>query len=264
MTADDGRRAVSEVLVLAYHAVSAEWRADLSITPQKLEWQLRSLTRRGYRGATVHEAVCRPAAGKTVAVTFDDGYRSVLTLGAPILRRYGIPGTVFVPTDFMGAAEPMRWPGIDHWLDGRHDPELLPLTWSELAELAAAGWEVGSHTRSHPRLTQVDDASLEAELRESRQVCERELRRPCRSLAYPYGDHDPRVVAAARTAGYDVACTLPEEFSAGDPLRTSRTGIYHGDSDLMFRIKTSPWTTRGRRSRAWRPVSRAVRRARGR
>lgn len=254
---------MGEVLVLAYHAVSESWPADLSVKPERLASQLERLTARGYRGATVHEAVHEPPAPKTLAVTFDDGFRSVLTLALPTLRRYGIPGTVFVPTRFVGTEEPMRWPGIDQWLDGCHDAELLPMSWAELATLADAGWEVGSHTSSHPRLTQIDDASLEAELRESRETCERRLSRPCRSLAYPYGDHDGRVVRAARAAGYEVACTLPEDFRADDPLCTPRVGIYHRDTDVIFRVKTSPWTCRSRRSRAWRPLSRAVRMVRG-
>src|SRR3954454_15651092 len=148
---------MSRPLVLAYHAVSETWPADLSVTPERLDAQLRLLTRHGYRGATMYDAASRPAGGKTIAVTFDDGYRSVLTLALPILRRYGIPGTIFVPTAFIGTGQPMRWPGIDRWCGGRHEPELLPMTWAEVEMLADAGWEVGSHTHSHPRLTQVDD-----------------------------------------------------------------------------------------------------------
>jgi peptidoglycan/xylan/chitin deacetylase (PgdA/CDA1 family) len=250
------------VVVLAYHAVSPRWRADLSVTPERLASQLRLLIARGYRGATFHEAVSDPPAEKTLAVTFDDGFRSVATLALPILREYGIPGTVFVPTDYIGTDEPMRWPGIDQWYGGPHEAELLPMTWGDVAMLAEVGWEVGSHTRSHPRLTHLDDTSLQAELRGSRAACEHQLSQPCRTLAYPYGDHDQRVVAATRAAGYEAACTLPEDFRRDDALRTPRVGIYQRDGLATFRLKTSPWTYRARRSRAWPGVSRAVRRAR--
>jgi peptidoglycan/xylan/chitin deacetylase (PgdA/CDA1 family) len=255
---------MTEVLVLAYHAVSERWPAALSITPERLASQLGLLAARGYRGATFHRAVADPPGDKTVAVTFDDGFRSVATLAFPILRHHGIPATVFVPTDHVGTGEPMAWPGIDQWLGGPHEPELLPMTWTELALLAEAGWEVGSHTRSHPHLTRLDDAGLQDELQRSRETCERQLSRPCVTLAYPYGDHDVRVVAAARAAGYEAACTLPEQFSGDDPLRTPRVGVYHGDGDVLFRVKASPWTCRARRSAAWPAASRAVRRARGR
>ena len=191
---------LSDLLVLCYHAVSPTWAADLSITPQRLEEQLERLVRRGYRGATFTQAVTSPPGAKTLAVTFDDAYRSVLELAAPILDRLNLPGTVFAPTDYIGAERPMSWPGIDKWAGGPHEHELEPMSWEELGRLAAAGWEVGSHTRSHPLLTQVaDDGSLAGELAESKAVIESRLDRPCESIAYPYGDHDDRVVEA--TAG---------------------------------------------------------------
>jgi peptidoglycan/xylan/chitin deacetylase (PgdA/CDA1 family) len=130
--------------------------------------------------------------------------------------------------------------------------------------LVDAGWEAGSHTCSHPRLTQLDDAGLAGELRGSREACEQRLSQPCRTLAYPYGDHDRRVVAAAGASGYEAACTLPESFKADDALRTPRVGVYHRDGEAVFRLKISAWTRRARRSRAWPAASRAARRARGR
>ena len=72
------------MLVLTYHAVSEKWPAALSVIPDRLEWQLRTLLDRGYRGATFSEAVSAPPAPRTLAVTFDDAYRSVLRLAFPI------------------------------------------------------------------------------------------------------------------------------------------------------------------------------------
>ena len=178
-------RASSDLLVLCYHAVSERWPADLSITPANLEAQLELLARRGYRGVTFTEAVADPPSGKAVAVTFDDGYRSVLALGEPILARLGWPATIFAATDFTGTERPMSWPGIDHWLGSEFEPELVPLGWDELGGLAERGWEVGSHTCSHPRLTQLGDAALEDELRRSKALCEEHLRREC--LAHGVG-----------------------------------------------------------------------------
>lgn len=186
-----------DTLVLCYHAVSERWPADLSVTPAALRRQLAGLVRRGYRGVTFYEAVTEPAAGRRVAVTFDDGYLSVLELGAPILEELELPGTVFVPTDFMDRPEPMAWPGIDQWLEGPHRDELRPISWTDARDLTSRGWEIGSHTCSHPHLTTLDDATLERELLESRQACEEHLSVPCRSIAYPYGDVDRRVVEAA-------------------------------------------------------------------
>jgi len=227
------------MLSLCYHAVSPDWPAALSVTPDNLERQIRHLLGRGYRAATFTDAVQR-GGDKTMAITFDDSYRSVIELGLPILARLGVPATVFVPTRWLGAEEPMDWPGIDRWLGGEHESELVPMSAEELERLVGAGWEVGSHTVSHPRLTEIDDESLERELTESRRVCEDQLGAPCTSLAYPYGDHDERVAAATARAGYLAAGTLPSPMVDTAALRWPRVGVYHDDDFLRFRAKVSP------------------------
>jgi peptidoglycan/xylan/chitin deacetylase (PgdA/CDA1 family) len=247
---------VSDALVLCYHAVSERWPAELSVTPAALREQLSLLVERGYRGVTFTEAVLGAVHGPVVAVTFDDAYRSVRELARPILYELGLPGTVFAPTTFPGGG-PMAWPGIDRWMGTEFEPELTPMTWEELRGLAAAGWEVGSHTRTHPRLTALDDAALAQELAGSRADCEREVDTPCRSLAYPYGDHDDRVVAAARAAGYDAAGTLPSRLHGHGPLRWPRVGVYHQDDGARFARKVSPGWRRLRASPLWPLVDRA-------
>jgi len=241
----------ADLLVLCYHAVSERWPADLSITPANLSAQLDLLSARGYRGVTFTEAVLGPPEGKAVAVTFDDAYRSVLELGEPILARLGWPATVFVPTDYAGGERPMSWPGIDQWAGGQFDRELVPMSWEELDRLAGGGWEIGSHTCSHPRLTALDDAALADELQRSKSVCEDRLGRPCESIAYPFGDHDPRVAEAACHAGYRAAGTLPSRMDARDPLRWPRVGVYYGDDLRRFKAKVSPLIRRLRATRAW-------------
>ena len=231
---------MNDVLILAYHAVSEDWPADLALRPEQLHDQLELLVRRGYRGTTFHDAVTLPARGKRLAVTFDDAYDSVLELAKPILSSLGLPGTIFVVTDFADGDRPLCWPGIDHWLEGAHNSELRGLSWSQLERLADAGWEIGSHTLSHPRLTQLDDDALRRELRKSRAACEGALRRPCRSLAYPYGDVDRRVVREALDAGYAAAGTLPARLDGATALTWPRVGIYRGDSLGRFLLKVSP------------------------
>jgi peptidoglycan/xylan/chitin deacetylase (PgdA/CDA1 family) len=230
---------VADVLVLCYHAVSEGWPAPLSVTPEVLEEQLEVVVRRGYTGATFESVVGEPPAERTLVVSFDDAFASVGRLAAPILRRLGLPGSLYVVTDHPQEPErPMSWDGIDQWLGTEHEQELRPLSWEGIGELAEEGWEVGSHTRSHPRLSQIhDDADLAQELEGSRTTLEDRLGRPCRTLAYPYGDHDERVVEAARAAGYVGAGTLPGRFPKATPLTWPRVGIYHDDDLRRFRMK---------------------------
>jgi peptidoglycan/xylan/chitin deacetylase (PgdA/CDA1 family) len=231
---------MTDIVVLCFHAVSHRWPADLSTTPERLEELLAWLVGRGYRGATFHAALFTPPAPRTVAVTFDDAYRSVIDLAFPILDRLGLPGTVFVPTDWAGTEKPMVWPGLDRWMGSPYESELMPMSWGELDRLASAGWEVGSHSRSHPRLTQLADGDLRAELAESREACEQHLGRPCPTVAYPYGDTDERVAAAAEEAGYAAAAALPTRFRPGGRFDWPRIGVYHGDGLRRFRVKVSP------------------------
>ena len=232
---------MADVLVLCYHAVSERWPAPLSVTPDALEEQLELLVRRGYRGATFESAVSARPAERTVVVTFDDAFASVGELAAPILRRLGLPGSVYVVSGHPAAPErPMSWDGIDQWLGTEHEYELRPLSWDRIGELAETGWEVGSHTASHPHLSRVrDEADLAQELEGSRATLEDRLGRPCRTLAYPYGDHDERVVEATRRAGYTAASTLPGRFPKPTPLAWPRVGIYRADDMRRFRMKVA-------------------------
>jgi peptidoglycan/xylan/chitin deacetylase (PgdA/CDA1 family) len=238
---------VTDSLALCYHALSEDWPAALSTTPARFAAQLGWLERRGYRGVTFTELVAG-GDGKRVAITFDDGYRSVGRLAKPLLDSVGFPATVFVPSDLVGWEGPLVWEGVDRWLGGSHEHELVPHSWGELRALADEGWEIGSHTRSHPHLTSLDDAWLEAELQGSKKRCEDELGRPCRSIAYPYGDFDSRVSAAAGRAGYEAGATL--SLHTARPLEWPRVGVYSIDAGWRYRLKVSPTVRRLRSSRS--------------
>lgn len=244
-----------DVLVLCYHAVSNRWTAHLSVHPDLLARQLETLVRRGYQGATFTQAVTSPPAKRTLAVTFDDGYRSVFQFARPILSRLGLPGTVFVPTDFPDSDRPLSWPGIDHWLEALHAGELRPPSWEELRGLAEEGWEVGSHACSHRKLPELDETSLVAELAGSRARCQQGVGRECTSIAYPYGEVDDRVVAAAQRAGYRAGAALPGRLYPARPLEWPRVGIFREDTSWRVALKVSPTF---RRLRLWPPAGAAV------
>ena len=237
--------------MLCYHAVSPSWQADLSVTPHALERQLSLLVKRGYRGATLAEAVAAaPASGRTLVVTFDDAFESVHRLAWPILAGLGLAGTVFVPTAQALRDRPMAWPGVEHWLGGPHEHELRGMSSEQLRSLAADGWEIGAHTRSHPRLTELSDAKMASELGGSKEDCERELGTPCRTLAYPFGAADARVRAAARAAGFEAAAGLSRDLGDASRWYWPRVGIYNDDNGAHFSLKVSRIVRRLRGYRA--------------
>lgn len=197
------------------------------------------------------ELVTRESEDKRLAVTFDDGYRSVIVTALPVLERLGWPATVFVPPAFMDGAPALRWPGVDHWHQTAHRNELAPLSWTELRRLVARGWEIGSHSMTHPRLTRLDDDALRGELNASRLACERQLQQQCASVAYPYGDVDSRVVAAAAAAGYSAGATLDSPRLAPLSLAFPRVGVYRVDQATRFRAKVSRGMRLAQRTAAW-------------
>ena len=250
---------MSDTLVLCYHGVSEDWPVDFSISPGRLADQLRWFLDRGHRPATFTAAATGGLDGRILAVTFDDAYTSVRELAQPLLAELGIPATVFVPSAFVGEPEPRGWEGTDEWVGTRWASELMVMGWDELGGLAEAGWEIGSHTRTHPHLTQVDDARLRDELERSRAELEDGLGRPCSSLAYPYGDLDGRVAAAARAAGYSAAGgVLPGRLSARDPLRFPRISVGRDWPDETLWRRARPSYRRLQASRAWPAVPWAV------
>jgi peptidoglycan/xylan/chitin deacetylase (PgdA/CDA1 family) len=154
----------------------------------------------------------------------------------------------------------MSWPGISELSAGPNRHELRCLSWDELVELADQGWEVGSHTHSHPRLTELNDEDAAAELRRSRVECEYRLGRPCLSVAYPYGDFDLRIVRLAARAGYATGAALPPPYSAETVLAWPRVGVYRVDDRRRLRLKVSKAMRRLRRSRLWPLLTRSPRR----
>jgi peptidoglycan/xylan/chitin deacetylase (PgdA/CDA1 family) len=249
-------------LILAYHAVSSTWSSSLAIPAETLSAQLHALRARGYVGLTLSEAERKRRAGtlppRALVVTFDDGYRSTLR-ARPVLAAVGFPATVFVVTGSVGTERPLSWPGIENWVGTDAEPELCPLGWVELSELAADGWEVASHTVTHPLLTRLGDHELAQQLERSRAEIVERLG-TCSALSYPYGIADARVAAAAARAGYEVACTLTWVELQDEPLRRPRVGLDRRDDGVRLLLKVSGARHGLRRSAAARLARRIPRR----
>jgi peptidoglycan/xylan/chitin deacetylase (PgdA/CDA1 family) len=230
---------MSDTLVLCYHALSPTWDTDLSITPDAFEQQIELLLRRGWHPSTFADAVLSSPRRKTLAITFDDAFASVKRYALPVLECHGAPATVFAPTAFMSGAKALSWAGMDQWGESGDAHELEAMDWADLATLAEHGWEIGSHTRTHPHLTQLGDSELARELVDSREECARALGRDCLTIAYPYGDVDDRVAEAARDAGYLAGGVLSGQLVRLGPHRHPRVGIYNTDVAWRFRLKLS-------------------------
>jgi|SRR5829696_141068 len=244
-------------LVLCYHAVSDRWADPLAVSPSAFADQLGALLRLRWRPVTATQVLDNRA--RSLHVTFDDAYRSVATAALPVLERLGVPATVFACSHH---ARDGRILDVLELRDrmGAHPEELRTMDWDALRDLAARGVEIGSHTVSHAHLPELSDFELRRELHDSREAIEAELGRPCRFLAYPYGEDDPRVHAAARVAGYAGAYTLRRKSGGLDPFTVPRVDVYRGDGMGRFALKASPLYRPGaallERVRSGRPTAR--------
>lgn len=223
------------LLVLCYHSVSTRWEHALSVTPDAFRVQVTSLARTGVPPVSA-DALAK-GARRGLHVTFDDAYRDVLD-ALPLLEQLGLPATVFVSTGFADDGRPLAVSELA--ADAEAHPDLLAtMTWDQLRGIAEQGVEIGSHTVGHPHLTQLTDEELERELRNSKQRIEDELGRPARLLAYPYGEHDARVHAVVRRAGYAVAFAQWPGSSLRNPYALPRASFYRADSGFRATLKTT-------------------------
>lgn len=212
-------------LSLCYHAVSDLWPHRLAVSSQTLAMQLVLLRRLGYASVSGVELPQRQWG--SMHVTFDDGYRSVLA-AVPMLEHLGVRATLFVPTAFPGSL-------LDHeTVRDAPDEYRRVLTWGELRDLPNVV-SVGSHTVTHRHLTQLTDSEVWRELAESKEAIEAVTGRPCRLLAYPFGDCDVRVRRLARCAGYEVCFALAPK--APDHTAMPRTSIFRHDTSIRFVAK---------------------------
>lgn len=222
-------------VVLCYHAVSEDWPHGLSTGLATLEEQLTGLLRRGFRPVAAPDVL--RSSDKVLHVTFDDAFRSV-ERALPVLERLELPATVFACSGFADGGRALDVPELAAEAESYPD-DLATMDWDALRSLVERGVEVGSHTVSHPHLPRLTDIELQRELRESRERIAHELGRPCRYLAYPFGDEDARVRHAASAAGYDAAFALPGREDTIDRYALPRVGVYRGDTATRLRLKTT-------------------------
>lgn len=165
-----------------------------------------------------------------IAITFDDAFRNFFEDAFPVLQRYNFPATLFAITSYCGARN--NWPSQPP-LPVIPSLELMP--WSELQEVARAGIEIGSHTATHARLSQLPEAEVEEELRVSRAVIEDRIGGPVETFAYPYGDFTPAVRTAVGRQ-FRLACSTELEFVSpnADPLSLPRIDVYYLRNQFWF------------------------------
>jgi peptidoglycan/xylan/chitin deacetylase (PgdA/CDA1 family) len=186
-------------VILTYHSI-AEGPSALEIPPRVFAAQMEWLAAKA-RVAPLQEIVealkiGRPQAEYTVVLTFDDGYADFYEYAAPVLMRLKFPATVFLPTGFVGKT--------NHWPNA-HMAEKPLMSWEQIRQLAGQGIELGSHSHTHPVLTD-PGAKLDEELKHSSGMIEERIGRKPAAFCYPYGRWDSKAREAVKSV-YSSGCT---------------------------------------------------------
>jgi peptidoglycan/xylan/chitin deacetylase (PgdA/CDA1 family) len=213
------------VPILMYHEIAgpAETDSHLAVPPGNFASQLAYLHDAGFQtitAGTLAESMNGGAAQlpeRAVVLTFDDGFEDFYRQALPLLVRYGFTASLYVTTGWVQDAGPLA--------AGERPGRML--CWSQVAEAAGAGIEIGAHSRLHPQLDQLPRQQLREELRVSKAQLEDRLGQAVPGLAYPFGYSSAAVRDEARAAGHGYACavgnTLPGPGS--DPLALPRLTV---------------------------------------
>jgi len=222
---------------LVYHHISEnDRRIPGQMWDVPVAWferQMQYLYDHGYHCLSLADAVHADKTNSTrrhknFVLTFDDGYVNFATLGFPIIEHFGFTATVFIVTDLVG--------GRSNWGTERDSPLM---TWEQIHALEKEAISFGSHTCTHPRLTDLTDEQIRDELIRSKAILEATLYEDHKLFSYPFGASDERTQRLVSEAGYVVGCGM--RGGQNGRFNLKRYPIY-GDVNLSsFAFKMSPW-----------------------
>jgi peptidoglycan/xylan/chitin deacetylase (PgdA/CDA1 family) len=214
----------SAVPVLMFHKIdnlptqtATSWSY---VSPEKFREMLGAAIRAEFRAISIEEAPqARHTGTPRFVITFDDGYECVFKNAADCLREYGVNAIQYLVADRIGWSN--DWDlGLDRALERTMD-----LT--QVREWLSMGHEIGAHTLTHPRLSQIPLPLAREEVISSKKKLEDLFGVPVKHFAYPYGDYDDEVVSLVQEAGLTTACTTnPGSVRVGDdPFRLNRLTV---------------------------------------
>jgi len=220
--------------ILTFHSID-DSGSVLSYPPRTFERFLLALQHSGIPLLDL-DTLLRTETKTGVALTFDDGMRSLFTEALPILRRHGAPAHLFLTTGVVGTTN--RWP-----TQPATAPLFEMLRWREIEALHDAGIQIEAHTANHPDLRQLSDAALQAECDQADETITSMLGKKPRYFAYPYGSNDSRVRSFARKRYIgSLTADLRILRQKEDPAALPRLESYYFRKDFLFSNLQSPAT----------------------
>jgi len=238
------------IAILAFHKIGEPapggWKSWFYIPEKTFTDQLKFLHDNGWQVINVLtflQGLMEPDVlpERAALITFDDGYRSVRDVALPVLRRFGYPAVIFVPTDYIGQY---------NMFDDGIEPREAICNWDDLRELMSNRVSVQSHGVSHRRFSEISLDEQKEELIRSKSILENNLGNPVELMAFPYGDdgkNKENTKSYLRETGYQAACLYGGDsfvLPAANPYCLSRIAM-GPDTNLEEVLGVS--TTKGKR-----------------
>ena len=232
-----------------YHLISESCSAQetrYACPPEQFSKHIKYLCSAGYTFVNlsdIHAHLVGKEAlpDKTVALTFDDGFQNNYEHAFPILLKNKIPGTIFLVSGRIGET--------NEWMVKRGFPARIMLSWDQVEEMDKNGIEIGGHTCSHPRLTEIEEENAVKEIAGCKKEIEEKLGKEIRHFAYPYGAMSNSVRKLVEQSGFKTACSIVPgiNYAATDPFVLRRVEIKGTDTvrelrrKLRFGSNNSSW-----------------------
>jgi peptidoglycan/xylan/chitin deacetylase (PgdA/CDA1 family) len=223
--------------VLNYHMVaplpSDKKLKGLYIPPKAFGDQLRNLSAAGFSGTSLDSVLTSVKnEKKQVVLTFDDAFVSVFENAIEPMAKYHFKAIQFLVVNAIGKS--------NEWDLVLGDKQLPIMDATQIREWIAAGHEIGSHTLSHPYLSQISLDQAREEVLASKMKLEDQFGVPVHHFCYPYGDLNVAVRDCVAEAGYRTACTVQfgVNHSSTDPFQLKRIKGRHLTRKLSSFI---PW-----------------------
>jgi len=232
---------LSAIPILVYHQIAAAppkgapFRS-LYVAPDAFARQMRWLKRLGYQGLSMSALLPYlrgQRQGKVVGITFDDGYSNNLQHALPVLRGLGFSSTCYCVSQRLGLNN--DWDAAV----GIAPAALMPAP--QLRQWAAAGQEVGAHTRHHVHLPELPADTCVQEITLGKLELEDASQSPVRHFCYPYGNFEAAHVAMVRQAGFATATTTARARCqiGQDLLQLPRVPVVRSTTLPVFWLKVA-------------------------
>ncbi len=221
------------VPILLYHWIAVSptdgpnYTSPYYVRPEVFEEEMKLLHDWGYTTITTELLIKAIAEGaylppRPLIITFDDGHLNNYTTAFPIMQKYGFTGVLYLVANYLGA---------DQYMNA-----------DQIKEMAAAGWEVGSHSISHSDLTALEPERQRYEVVDSREILETKLGIPVLTFSYPFGKSNSSTIDYVHFAGYIAGMSLGFTHDQGNSnLFTLQRRDIKGTYDVKQFAAFLPW-----------------------